>query len=68
MAYCSVGEFYAGKTLMMTGATGFIGKVMLEKLMRCCPDIKKIFLLVRPKSGQRAAARIEEITGSMVGS
>nr|XP_054762145.1 uncharacterized protein LOC129268642 isoform X2 [Lytechinus pictus] len=47
MAYCSVGDFYAGKTLMITGATGFIGKVMLEKLLRCCPDIRKVFLLVR---------------------
>nr|XP_054761651.1 LOW QUALITY PROTEIN: fatty acyl-CoA reductase 1-like [Lytechinus pictus] len=66
MAYCSVGDFYAGKTLMITGATGFIGKVMLEKLLRCCPDIRKVFLLVRPKSGQRAAARIDEITSGML--
>ncbi|XP_030845030.1 LOW QUALITY PROTEIN: fatty acyl-CoA reductase 1 [Strongylocentrotus purpuratus] len=66
MAYCSIGEFYAGKTLMITGATGFIGKVMLEKLMRCCPDIKKVFLLIRPKSGQRAAARIQEITAGLL--
>ncbi|XP_071495032.1 fatty acyl-CoA reductase 1-like [Diadema antillarum] len=66
MAHCSIADFYAGKTLMVTGSTGFIGKVMLEKLMRCCPDIKKVFLLIRPKSGQRAAARIDEITSGML--
>lgn len=66
MAYCSVADFYAGKTLMITGSTGFIGKVMLEKLLRCCPNIKKVFLLIRPKSGQKAAARIDEIVTSML--
>nr|XP_054764629.1 fatty acyl-CoA reductase 1-like [Lytechinus pictus] len=66
MAYCSVSDFYAGKTLMITGATGFIGKVLLEKLLRCCPDIKKIFLLVRTKRDKGAAARIKEITSGIV--
>nr|XP_054761329.1 fatty acyl-CoA reductase 1-like [Lytechinus pictus] len=66
MAYCSVSDFYAGKTLMITGATGFIGKVLLEKLLRCCPDIKKIFLLVRTKKDKGPSARIKEITSSMM--
>ncbi|XP_041471923.1 fatty acyl-CoA reductase 1-like [Lytechinus variegatus] len=66
MGYCSVSDFYAGKTLMITGATGFIGKVMLEKLLRCCPDIRRVFLLVRPKSGIKASARIEEITSGIL--
>ncbi|XP_041471454.1 fatty acyl-CoA reductase 1-like [Lytechinus variegatus] len=66
MAYRSVSDFYAGKTLMITGATGFIGKVLLEKLLRCCPDIKKIFLLVRPKRDKGATARIKEITSGII--
>jgi alcohol-forming fatty acyl-CoA reductase len=33
-------EFYCGKTLLVTGCTGFVGKVVLEKLMRSCPGIK----------------------------
>ena len=29
-------EFYKNKTIMITGCTGFIGKVILEKLLRVC--------------------------------
>nr|XP_054762039.1 fatty acyl-CoA reductase 1-like [Lytechinus pictus] len=66
MGYCLSATSTPGKTLMITGATGFIGKVMLEKLLRCCPDILKIFLLVRPKSGIKASLRIEEITSGIL--
>lgn len=27
-------EFYAGKTILITGVTGFVGKVVLEKIIR----------------------------------
>ncbi|CAF87360.1 unnamed protein product, partial [Tetraodon nigroviridis] len=28
----SVAQFYAGKSVLITGATGFMGKVLVEKL------------------------------------
>ena len=34
---------------MITGCTGFLGKVILEKLLRNCPDVSKIIVMVRPK-------------------
>jgi fatty acyl-CoA reductase len=37
----------------VTGATGFLGKVLLEKLLEACPDVGHIFVLVRPKRVQR---------------
>ncbi|WP_026179775.1 fatty acyl-CoA reductase [Hahella ganghwensis] len=37
----------AGKNVLITGTTGFVGKVVLEKLLRSVPDIGKIYLLVR---------------------
>ncbi|KDO25860.1 hypothetical protein SPRG_20700 [Saprolegnia parasitica CBS 223.65] len=52
-------DFYAGKGLFLTGGTGFIGKVVIEKLLRCTPDIDKIYVLVRPKKGRSAADRLE---------
>ncbi|WP_148861984.1 fatty acyl-CoA reductase [Marinobacter fonticola] len=36
-----------GKHVLITGTTGFLGKVVLEKLIRAMPDIGGIHLLIR---------------------
>lgn len=36
-----------GRQILVTGTTGFLGKTVLEKLLRCVPDIGGIHLLVR---------------------
>uniref|UniRef100_A0A8C9G7G0 Fatty acyl-CoA reductase n=1 Tax=Pavo cristatus TaxID=9049 RepID=A0A8C9G7G0_PAVCR len=62
----SIPEYYEGKNVLLTGATGFMGKVLLEKLLRSCPKVKAVYVLVRPKAGQTPEARIEEITSCKV--
>ncbi|KAJ8978354.1 hypothetical protein NQ317_002663 [Molorchus minor] len=57
----SVSEFYNGKTVFITGGTGFMGKVLLEKLLRACSGVSKIYLLIRPKRGQDAQQRLQEL-------
>lgn len=47
----SIAEFYGGKNILITGATGFMGKVLVEKLLRDCGDVKCIYILVRMKRG-----------------
>jgi hypothetical protein len=42
-----VKHFYEGKSVLITGATGFIGKVVLEKLLRDIPNIGTIYIIVR---------------------
>ncbi|EFC46409.1 predicted protein, partial [Naegleria gruberi] len=42
-------EFYDGKTLLCTGCTGFIGKTLAEKILRCLPNVNKVYLLIRSK-------------------
>ncbi len=37
----------SGKQVLITGTTGFLAKVVLEKLIRDVPDIRKIYLLIR---------------------
>jgi len=32
-----IAEFYKRKSVFITGATGFIGKQLVEKLVRSCP-------------------------------
>ncbi|XP_066144968.1 putative fatty acyl-CoA reductase CG5065 [Euwallacea fornicatus] len=53
-------ELFIGKTLFITGGTGFMGKVLIEKLLRVCGDVKLI-LLVRGKKGKPPKERIREI-------
>jgi FlaA1/EpsC-like NDP-sugar epimerase len=54
-------EFYRGANVLITGGTGFMGKVLLEKLLRSCPHLSNIYLLVRSKKGKNVDSRIEEI-------
>ncbi|CAF0760848.1 unnamed protein product [Didymodactylos carnosus] len=43
----TISDFYHDKCVLVTGSTSFVGKVLLEKLLRCCPTIDKIYCLVR---------------------
>lgn len=42
-------KFYANETIFLTGCTGFIGKCVVEKLLRSCPDLKKLYIMIRSK-------------------
>ncbi|XP_012144429.1 putative fatty acyl-CoA reductase CG5065 [Megachile rotundata] len=57
----SVKEFYRDRSIFITGGTGFMGKVLVEKLLRSCPGIKNIYLLMRPKRGQDVQQRLRQL-------
>ena len=57
----SIAEYYAGKSVLITGATGFMGKVLVEKLLRSCPEVKALYILVRPKAGQSMQQRVSDM-------
>lgn len=59
-------KFYAGTNIFITGATGFMGKCLLEKLLRSCPDIEKIYVLVREKKGKNASDRVQALFQDVV--
>lgn len=58
----TITEFYAGKEIFITGGSGFMGKVLIEKLLRSCPDIEKIYVLMRSKKGKSIEERLTKIT------
>lgn len=60
----NVKEFFKGKTIFMTGVTGFLGKHVLEKILRSCSDIRKIIIMVRPKRDIPAEDRFMDIVCS----
>ncbi|XP_046980427.1 putative fatty acyl-CoA reductase CG5065 [Schistocerca americana] len=61
-----VAQWFAGRSVLVTGATGFLGKAIVEKLLRSCPDVGTLYLLVRPKRGQDPHARLEAYTSDVV--
>ncbi|KAH7644408.1 male sterility domain-containing protein [Dermatophagoides farinae] len=58
--YLNVLQFYQDKTILITGATGFIGKVLLEKLLRV-GVIRRIYILLRSKHSKTPHERLEEL-------
>lgn len=42
-------NFYKEKNIFLTGATGFCGKALVEKVLRSCESVGKIYILVRSK-------------------
>ncbi|KAM0724934.1 Fatty acyl-CoA reductase 1 [Formica fusca] len=60
----SIPIFYAGQSIFLTGATGFLGKVYIEKILRSCPDVREIFLLMRSRKGLSPNERLEKMLNS----
>ncbi|KAG8288929.1 hypothetical protein J6590_007678 [Homalodisca vitripennis] len=54
-------EFYRGVDVFITGATGFIGKILTEKLIRSIPHLGHIYLLIRSKREKTSEERFSEL-------
>ncbi|GLJ37417.1 hypothetical protein SUGI_0760060 [Cryptomeria japonica] len=53
-------EFLRGKTILIVGATGFLGKVFVEKILRVQPDVKCIYTLIRSTNEESARAKLQK--------
>ena len=42
--------YFDSKTLLVTGATGFLGKALLERILWQLPQVRRVFLLMRAQS------------------
>lgn len=52
-------KFLRGKGFFITGATGFLAKVLIEKLLRTVPDVGKIYVLIKAKNREVALKRLK---------
>jgi long-chain acyl-CoA synthetase len=60
-----VGQTFRENEILITGTSGFLGKVVLGLLMDRYPDFKHLHVLMRPAKGLSPAARFErEVLGS----
>ena len=44
----SIQEYFADKVVLVTGATGLVGRVLVEKLLYDLPEIRRLHILIRP--------------------
>ena len=44
-------EFYQDRTVLLTGGTGFYGQGLTAKILRYLPDIRRLYLILRPGRG-----------------
>lgn len=54
-----IAEALKGKTILITGSTGFLGKSLVEKCLRSIPDIARINLAIRSSARRAASDRLE---------
>uniref|UniRef100_A0A0D9VPY6 Fatty acyl-CoA reductase n=1 Tax=Leersia perrieri TaxID=77586 RepID=A0A0D9VPY6_9ORYZ len=53
-----IAEFLGGKNFLITGGTGFLAKVLIEKILRTNPDVGKIYVLIKAKDSDAALKRL----------
>ncbi|XP_063923372.1 fatty acyl-CoA reductase wat-like [Zophobas morio] len=60
MTQSQICKFYDGQHVFITGGNGFIGKILVEKLLRST-NVAIIYLLMRTKKGKDVYTRLEEL-------
>ncbi|WCJ41781.1 Fatty acyl-CoA reductase 3 [Euphorbia peplus] len=50
-------KFLDNKSILVTGVTGFLAKVFIEKILRVQPNVKKLYLLLRDSDYVSASER-----------
>ncbi|WRX23601.1 Fatty acyl-coenzyme A reductase [Theobroma cacao] len=54
-----IDKFLRGKVIFISGATGFVGKVLVEKILRSVPNVSKMYLMMRAKDKEAAKQRLK---------
>lgn len=57
----TIQNFYKDSVIFITGCTGFLGQLLMEKLLRSCSQLSTMYILVRNKKGKEIQTRVDEI-------
>ncbi|KAL1460838.1 hypothetical protein WDU94_012781 [Cyamophila willieti] len=63
--YLRLEDFYRDGHIFITGATGFLGKLLLNTLLRKFSDIDTLYILVRERGGVTIEKRIDSLFESV---
>ncbi|KAF8403251.1 hypothetical protein HHK36_011352 [Tetracentron sinense] len=67
MELSGIVESLENKTILVTGSTGFLAKIFVEKVLRIQPYVKRLFLLLRAADSNSATQRLRnEVIGKEV--
>ncbi|KAJ9450143.1 hypothetical protein DIPPA_21490 [Diplonema papillatum] len=53
-------QTFQGQHIFITGATGFVGKVLIEKILYSLPVVDKLYIMVREKQGITGMERLQK--------
>ncbi|XP_071570660.1 fatty acyl-CoA reductase 1-like [Temnothorax nylanderi] len=56
-----IAQFFSGRKVLITVGLGFLGKLLIEKLLRCCPNIATLYIFVRGKDGKNPHERVQQL-------
>ncbi len=57
----TVRDRLAGRKILLTGASGFLGKAVLGTLLRSAPEIHQLVVMLRAPGGSTAAERLDGV-------
>ncbi|XP_011705645.1 PREDICTED: fatty acyl-CoA reductase 1-like [Wasmannia auropunctata] len=61
VAESEIAQFFSGRKVLITIGLGFLGKLLIEKLLRCCPNIATLYIFVRGKDGKTPHERVQQL-------
>ena len=59
----SIRQEFRGARVLLTGASGYVGSVVLEQLLRCT-DVDTVYCLLRPRRDQGPQQRLDKVLHS----
>ncbi|XP_049317469.1 putative fatty acyl-CoA reductase CG5065 isoform X2 [Bactrocera dorsalis] len=61
-----ISQFFENQEIFITGGSGFIGKGLIEKILRSCTNVGAVYVLLRPKKGKSIEERLNSILDSQL--